>query len=305
MYILNKDGNYKNLEYIKSIVEKNCKLKVNSIKLLGSGNDSYVYEVNLEFVFKFPRHKKANLNILKEIDILEFLRDKISFNIPEVVFKGEYTDIDTYIFVGLTKIKGEPLSKEIYHKLNELEKDNLAKELAKFLKELHSFKYDKYKEDNIKKYKQDFVKLKELIYENLEEEVKEKINNMYQKLFLNEDFLNVENALIHNDFSCENILFDLNEKKISGIIDFGDSCVSDIDRDFYYLLEDSDEELGKEFGLKVLEYYGYNNIDRILRKAKFYEKYWTIEQIIYGYEYNYKDWIKEGIENLKSIDFRI
>lgn len=128
---------------------------------------------------------------------------------------------------------------------------------------------------------------------------------MYQKLFLSEDFLNIENALIHNDFSCENILFDLNEKKISGIIDFGDSCVSDIDRDFYYLLEDSEEELGKEFGLKVLKHYGYNNIDRILRKAKFHEKYWTIEQIIYGYEYNYKDWIKEGIENLKNIDFKI
>lgn len=86
---------------------------------------------------------------------------------------------------------------------------------------------------------------------------------------------------------------------VSGIIDFGDACVSDVDNDFYYLLEESEEELGREFGLKVLGYYGYADFSKIVRKADFHENYWCIEQILY--EYGYADWVCEGLEKLKEL----
>ena len=123
---------------------------------------------------------------------------------------------------------------------------------------------------------------------------------MYKNLFNNNDFKNSEMSLIHNDFSCSNMIFNRTTKRVSGIIDFGDACVSDLDNDFYYILEDSDEELGREFGIKVLDYYGYRDKERMLRKSDFHENYWCIEEIIYGFEYGYKNWIEEGIEALKN-----
>ena len=38
----------------------------------------------------------------------------------------------------------------------------------------------------------------------------------------------------------------------------------------------------------------------MLRKSDFHEFYWLFEKIIYGYEYNYKDWINEGLSEIKE-----
>ena len=114
------------------------------------------------------------------------------------------------------------------------------------------------------------------------------INNIYNSILSNDDMLTINKSLVHNDFSCGNILFDTTTNRISGIIDFGDSCVSDTDNDFYCLF------------IKFLNYYGYDNIEKMLRKSDFHEFYWMFEKIIYGYEYNYNDWITEGLSELKE-----
>lgn len=99
--------------------------------------------------------------------------------------------------------------------------------------------------------------------------------------------------MCHNDFSCNHLLLDEN-KRLVGIIDFGDSGIIDEYCDFIYLLEDSNEELGKDFGEDILRLYG--NID--IRKAEEYqdivEKYYQIETIVYGIKNNRKDFIEKG-----------
>jgi len=296
------EDNDTNLKAIKYILEHSIAgLNVDEIKLIGNGNDSFAYEVNSNVIFKFPRHEKANSNLIKEAKILRFLEGKLSIPIPKVLCECSPNNLFKYCFVGLSKISGVPLSKEIYDSLSDIEKDKLARQMAEFLKQLHNQIYTEYNEDNMEKFKIDYLRLKDLIYDRLDSSSREKIDIMYRKIFSNQDFLNQRNGLIHNDFSCGNILFDLESKKISGIIDFGDSCVSDIDNDFYCLLEESDEELGREFGLKVLEYYGYKDINKILRKSDFHEFYWMIEEILYGYEYKNPEWIKEGIESIKKL----
>lgn len=70
-------------------------------------------------------------------------------------------------------------------------------------------------------------------------------------------------CLCHNDFSCNHLLLD-EDNKLIGIIDFGDSGIIDEYSDFIYLLEDSEEEIGSTFGEDILKVYG--NID--IEKAK-------------------------------------
>ena len=81
---------------------------------------------------------------------------------------------------------------------------------------------------------------------------------------------------------------------MTGIIDFGDSGIIDEYCDFIYLLEDSSEEIGKDFGEDILKLYG--DID--IRKAKEYqdvvEEYYPIETIIYGIKNNRNDYIEKG-----------
>lgn len=61
--------------------------------------------------------------------------------------------------------------------------------------------------------------------------------------------------------------------RLTGIIDFGDSGIIDEYCDFIYLLEDSEEEIGTNFGEDILRMYG--NID--IEKAKRISRYsWRI-----------------------------
>lgn len=294
------DDNETNVKAIKYIIEHSFDIKITSIKLIGNGNDSFAYEVNDNMIFKFPRHEKANENLLKEIEILQYLENKTTFNIPKVLYVNNDNSNYKYCIACFTKINGVSLSKEIYERLTDEEKDKLAQDLARFLKELHSSNYNKYQVDAIENYKKDYARLVELIFDKLDDNEKMVINNIYNSILSNDDMLTINKSLVHNDFSCGNILFDTTTNRISGIIDFGDSCVSDTDNDFYCLLEDSDEELGRCFGIKVLNYYGYDNIEKMLRKSDFHEFYWMFEKIIYGYEYNYNDWITEGLSELKE-----
>ena len=130
-----------------------------------------------------------------------------------------------YSFAGFTKISGVSLSKSIYEKLTDEEKDRLAQDLAKFLKELHGLKYNKYEEDTINNYKKDYAKLVELIFDMLDDNEKTIINNFYNSIFSNNDLITTKKSLIHNDFSCGNILFDTTTNRISGIIDFGEFSI--------------------------------------------------------------------------------
>ncbi|MEC4629975.1 aminoglycoside phosphotransferase family protein, partial [Bacillus safensis] len=90
--------------------------------------------------------------------------------------------------------------------------------------------------DTIENYKKDYARLVELIFDKLDDNEKMVINNIYNSILSNDDMLTINKSLVHNDFSCGNILFDTTTNRISGIIDFGDSCVSDTDNDFYCLL---------------------------------------------------------------------
>ena len=88
-------------------------------------------------------------------------------------------------------------------------------------------------------------------------------------------------CLCHNDFSCNHLLLDENNK-LTGIIDFGDSGIIDEYCDFLYLLEDSDEEIGHEFGEDIIKIYGDLDIEKAKEYQYLVEYYYPIETIVYG-----------------------
>ena len=113
-----------------------------------------------------------------------------------------------------------------------------------------------------------------------------------EKLYSTNIF-NGRKCLCHNDFSCNHLLLDDNNR-LCGIIDFGDSGIIDEYCDFIYLLEDSEEELGYEFGEDVLKLYGNINIQKAKEYQDVVEQYYPIETIVYGIKNNKQDFIDKG-----------
>ncbi len=261
---------------IKEIIESKFGLTVHDIFVKGQGFDSVAYLVNNEYIFKQSKHNQSRINLKKEIQVLNYLKGKVTLQIPDIEYYSE-----EYGVCGYKEIVGEKLGPDAYKNMSDKEKDRLAKDIASFLREIHSMplpRIDGLELNVIEDYKSDYDALKEMIYNKIPDRSKKDIDGLYKRILNDERISQYEKALCHNDLSCNHIIIQNN--KAVGIIDFGDSAVTDKDRDFIYLLEDSGEEIGRELGLRVLEYYKHSNKDTAIFKADLNEEYYPIEKIL-------------------------
>lgn len=279
---------------IEDLIKSKFNLEVTNNKIIGEGYDSKAYLINDEYIFKIKISANKKKGYEKEKAVLDFLNRKLktTIKIPKIDFI--YID-DEVSIMGYKKIKGTFLTPNIYKEMNVEQQEILKNDIAKFLKDMHNLDYSEIKDyviDNKQNCLEEYDLLQKNIYNDLTENEKKYVGKFFERLN-NTTIFNDKKCLCHNDFSCNHLLLD-NNKKLAGIIDFGDAGIIDEYCDFIYLLEDSEEEIGKDFGEDILQLYG--NID--INKAKEYqdivEMYYPIETIIYGIKNNRDDFIKRG-----------
>lgn len=279
---------------IKNILERYFDIEVIGYKLLGEGYDSKAYLVNNEYVFKikFSTNKKKGYE--KEKAIYDFLNKNMQTHIKIPRIDYSYISSDLSI-LGYRQIKGKFLSPELYYNMTEEEQENLKTDIALFLRQMHNLDYTEIAEhiiDNKQNVLEEYQLLRETIYDSLSDIEKMYIENFMKRLSVTSVFSG-KKCLCHNNFSCNHLL--LNDyNKLTGIIDFGDSGIIDEYCDFIYLLEDSEEEIGVEFGLDILRRYGTIDIDMAKEYQDIVEQYYPIETIVYGIKNNKTDFIEKG-----------
>ena len=282
---------------IKEIIENEFGMDVTNISVLGQGLDSIAYRVNDEYIFKMSKHNEARENLKKEIKVLNYLKGKLSLQIPTIEFYSE-----KYSVCGYKEINGEKLTKEMYDSMSTEEQEDLAHSLAQFLMELHSLPIPDIEDlelNVIEDYRSDYESLKKLIYDDIPKKSQEYLDSLFRRILSDERITKYERVLCHNDLSCNHIIMQNN--RVVGIIDFGDVAVTDRDKDFIYLLENSSEELGRDFGLKVLDYYNHPNKDIAVLKSDLNDEYYPIEQILGGQAKELKEMYNEGLNKIKNI----
>lgn len=282
---------------IKEIIESEFGLTVHDSMVLGQGLDSIAYLVNNEYIFKQSKHDEARMNLKKEIQVLNYLKNKITLQIPVIEYYSE-----KYSVCGYKEIKGAKLTPAVYESMSDDKKDKLAQDIARFLREMHSVPLpdiDGLDWDVVEDYKNDHDSLRETVYDKIPGRSKEYLNHLYERILNDERITKYVRALCHNDLSCNHMI--IQNGHVVGIIDFGDAAVTDRDKDFVYLLEDSGEEIGREFGLKVLEYYNHPDMDIPVLKADLNGEYYPIEQILGGQAKKLDSMYHKGLNKLMNI----
>lgn len=285
---------------IKNILESHFDIEVNEYSLIGEGYDSKAYLVNNEYIFKIKFSANKKKGYTKEKAIYDFLNKKMNTHIK--IPKIEYSYISEELSIlGYREIKGKFLSPELYYNLTDEEKENLKTDIALFLRQMHDLdisEISNYTIDNKQNVLEEYQLLRDTIYDNLSDIEKMYIENFMERLSVTPIF-NGKKCLCHNDFSCNHLLLDENNK-LCGIIDFGDAGIIDEYTDFIYLLEDSEEEIGYEFGFDILKKYGNIDIEMAKEYQDIVEQYYPIETIVYGVKNNKQDFIDEGREEIKT-----
>jgi len=219
---------------------------IKSIKPLKSGWDNFVLEINKTYIFRFPKKEAFNLN--KEIKILDYLKGKITLEIPCYEFVGK-----TIKYVGYKKIIGKPLLENTLKSLNAKERNILANDVAKFFYEFHSalllINYRKFKLEKDSQSWRPLVIKKNVINKIKNQELSTFIENSLDKyLELSKDKTNL--VIAYNDLHGNNMAFDKKLGRLNGIFDFSDVAIEDIHREFCSLFS-----LDQELTISIIKRY--------------------------------------------------
>ncbi len=163
----------------------------------------------------------------KEKAIYDFLNKNLKTNIK--IPRIEYSYItDELSILGYKEIKGKFLTPEIYSTMSKDKQELLKQDIAIFLRQMHDLDYSEissYTIDNKQNVLEEYQLLKETIYDSLTDTEKQYIEDFMQRLY-NTTIFGGKKCLCHNDFSCNHLLLD-NDNRLVGVIDFGDSGIID------------------------------------------------------------------------------
>lgn len=218
-------------QYIKEALPR---LSIYSYKQNEEGWDNVAVIVNDELLFRFPRKQEYAIRIPLEKELCTLLSCSLhKIEVPKyhLFYKKDTDTIPLCSYYTL--IHGEPLKAEIVAKLDEKERKIIITQLATFLAALHSIPLKRVKtlrfpiEKTLTYWKELQTKLNQYVTNSLTSSQKLSLNRLFENFFTCIDTSTFQNTLIHADFTHHHILFDNQNKTVSGIIDFGDAQIGD------------------------------------------------------------------------------
>jgi aminoglycoside phosphotransferase (APT) family kinase protein len=265
------------------------------VELLDEGWDFRVFEVDESWLFRFPRRKTSVAKLKKEREILSVIGDWVSLPVPNHEYYHEPKEGSIRAFAGYRKLPGIPgdISKLV-------DRDMVARQLGMFLERLHTYPVDKAREAGVPEVR------------NLIEHWRDKSRDQLQRLDglnVNRDLLRryLENdaplisdrapCLVHNDLWAEHILIDIHSGGASGIIDWGDTIVSDPAIDFACLYA----WYGESWLENVLTHYTLEVDPELLSRSRYLGTCLAIHNITLGRDQGHARWIDAGYAALQLI----
>jgi aminoglycoside phosphotransferase (APT) family kinase protein len=241
-----------------------------------NGWDHYVFILDDKVVFRIPKDKEYEDKLNDEIQLLSYLAKKVRVNIPVYKYISKKKSL-----AGYPIVTGRVLKPSIFKRLTASEKEKIAKQIAGFLSTLHTTpksiikKYDVEHINQENEYKDLVRKTKKFLFPRLRTDEIEQIKEYFVQLkaALGHKY---SNALTHNDFSHEHILWDSTKKKI-GVIDFSDRAFADPASDFFSLCE-----YGDKFLEQVYHLYTGKKDKHFLERSQLYFKRIPLSLMIHG-----------------------
>jgi len=230
-------------------------LEINSYKIINKGAESIIIEINEKWIFRFPRNLKLRKNTKERLNFLISFSKVSPIKIPE----PKYIEND---FIGYEKIYGKPLYPSNIYKLNNKDKNKIAKQLGLFLKTLHNYKNDYINFDTgyLVMRKKDFITCPKEIAKHLNAKEKKILETKFKVIKNNPLSFKKSTTVIHGDFHFNNILWDPQTKNITGVIDWSELGLGIPAMDFI-MLANFNISKNDKFLKEILKYYGSDNDD--------------------------------------------
>lgn len=259
--------NSNELKYIELIKSKYPQLDLSKIEFNKTdGSYSDIAIVNNEVVFKFAKYDWSVVYLRNEAEVLGFIRGYIAMPLPEVELIEPNVSRRQFI-------TGSMLYRNVLLKLDYQTQDNVARQIASFLNQLHTIPVKKAQyagigDSHMNRTRESWLEELETIQRKISPYctgyVKEYLHQIIKPVIDNDKFFEFQPVLIHGDLMPNHILFDKTSRKISSVIGFSKAGFGDPAFDLGMILD----HLGEYFLMRINKYYPISPL--LLDRARFY-----------------------------------
>ena len=297
------------MEYIiNNIIKQNKNILGENpeIEKINVGFTNTIYKVNNSFIIKICTNKENEEKFKKEIEF--YNSNKENKLIPKLYSYSTNKNDIPYFYEILEKLEGETLF-NVWHTLDEIQKEEIIKQLCTAMKEFHNFKgeYYNWEEYLNTKFIESFTEVKnKQIINNEQISIIEKAYTLFNKYLESKQLV-----LIHNDLHFDNIF--INNGKIK-IIDFERSMYAPIDfeldilyrmirKPWKFASEETEKYTNKEDYLNIMSYIEKYypellNVKHLYKRLAIYDIVYFLEQLT---EYPKNEELKNDIISAAKI----
>lgn len=261
-------------------------------RVVSSSMQNLAIVVGERIVFRFPlTSDTASLRL--EQRMLPKLVNHLPLPIPQ--FRYASGRKDKIVYVGYPIIPGVPLEAERLDKLDELQQQAAAKQIADFLTALHTFTGDSMTRVDKQQFRAEWRKnwsgyyraLEQNVFPKIDRELRLWIMQVFFEFLYPSDHFRFQPCLLHGDFKNDHIFHDPKTGKLTGIIDFGSLRMGDPAFDFHDIVL----SYGEPFTRSVLDrYQGPADRTFLRRITRFYAHILRFSSMIHSVQR--KDWNK-------------
>lgn len=262
------------------IIREFPELAIVKAKLVNTGVDHAVLIVNDKLIFRFPRTPIYLQSFAAELKLLSSLRRKCTAPIPHYRYLPKNAE-----FGGYELLAGKELSKYRFGRMSATEKTKFIADIAQFLTELHQLQAsDERKSRSAEPWSGAKLKnYKTRYWDERRSKIKAFVNgallNLIDRFY--EEFPKAcrnfpAATIIHGDLSCYHMLIDSSNRRLSGIIDFGDATVGDPAHDFEYFWV-----YGDDVAKAVFANYGRKTDQNLLTRSHWYHLRYQIDLLYF------------------------
>ena len=274
-------------------------LTIESISINSEGLLNDVVVVNGELVFRFAKTGFGFKDPLAEANVLRFLRKYITLRIPEPFY-------ESHELLAYRLIPGQTLRRDQLMRLPETDQQAVADQLAEFFKQLHGIPlsdaapHDIPMADALMKYDRwvnVFQRIQEKVFPLLLPHVRDWVAEHFESHLADKQNFEYELRMVDTDVPPYHILFDNEQKRISGIIDFGCAGLGDPAIDLGVIMYNYGESFLDRF------YHVYPEAKSYLKRARFYAGAIEVRWLLTGIERNNPWWFAVHVGSAKDVKF--
>lgn len=214
------------------------RLAARSVRYLAAGWDSTTFVVDETDVFRFPMRAAVEATLLVESRLLPELAPTLPLPVPRFSYwSGPCLDYPWH-FAGYRLLPGRPMAEL---PPSDVPGDALAGTLAPFLAALHRFPVERAAalgvpaftpERWLERYRRLYQQARPLVAVRLGPRLAARFTDEWEARLSDPACRDFVPSLVHGDLSGDHVLIDVTERRITGVIDFGDVMIGDPTLDY-------------------------------------------------------------------------